>query len=95
MSETFDYGPVQRYEVVWMSGHIETVLAHQVMFPQQGAFISGGMLGVIAEAPGRSRVQMHAEIDGHWRLTLSALEEDIRSIRLVTADEPIPGGHHG
>jgi len=91
MSEHFDYGPVQRYEVVWMSGHVETVLAHQITWPQNGSFILAGMFGSTPEAGGKaSRVQFHAEVNGRWLLTLSALEEDIRSIRLVTAEEPIP-----
>jgi hypothetical protein len=90
VSETFDYGPLQRYEVTWMSGHVETVQAHQVTWPQQGVSMARGMLGLTTEQNGRSRVQMHAEIDGHWRLTLSALEEDIRTIRLATDDEPVP-----
>lgn len=90
MSETHDYGPVQIYEITWMSGHVETVQAHQVSWPQTGQYIARGMLGVTAEAPGRSKIQMHAEIAGRWVLTLSALEEDIRTIRNVTAGERVP-----
>jgi hypothetical protein len=33
--------------------------------------------------------------DRHWVLTLSAHEQDIRSIRLVTATEPIPDDRSG
>jgi hypothetical protein len=38
---------------------------------------------------------MHAEVDGRWCLTLAAREEDIRTMRLVTGGEPIPGGEGG
>lgn len=48
------------------------------------------MLGTATETHGRPKVELHAEIDGHWLLTLSALEEDIRTMRLVTEDELIP-----
>lgn len=87
----FNYGPVQRYEITWMSGHIETVLAHQVMYPHAGMALVGEMFGTAREA-GAPRIRMHAEIDGQWVLTLSAREEDIRTMRLVTDGEPIPGG---
>jgi len=90
MSENYDHGPVQTYEITWMSGHTETVLAHQVSYPQRGAFVFAGGFGSMAEESGPSKVQFHAELDGHWRLTLSALEADIRTVRLVTAGEPIP-----
>lgn len=88
-----NHGPVQRYEVTWMSGHIETVLAHQVTYPHAGLAMlgMGGMLAGSRES-GPPRVQMHAEIDSRWVLTLSAREEDIRTMRLVTEGEPIPGG---
>ena len=91
MSETFDYGPLQHYEITWMSGHVETIPAHQVTWPQQGSMLVAA-LGIQfgPEAPGARRILMHAEIDGRWLLTLSALEEDIRTIRLATEPEPIP-----
>lgn len=87
-----NYGPVQRYEITWMSGHIETVLAHQVTYPHAGfAMFAAGMVDGLRPA-GPARVQLHAEINDRWVLTLSAREEDIRTMRLVTEDEPIPGG---
>ncbi len=92
MSERYDYGPVQTYEIVWRSGHVETVLAHQVTYPQRGVFLTAASgLGLMTEQKGEPQVQFHAEIDGRWRLTLSADEADIRTIRLVTVDEPVPG----
>ena len=60
-------------------------------WPQRGMSIAHDLLGVTTATEGRSRVQMHGEIDGLWLLVLSALEEDIRTIRLVTAGEPVPG----
>jgi len=73
------------YEIVWMSGHVETVLAHQVSYP-------GGLPAFLGAPEGKPRIRMHAEIDGRWKPTLDALEEDIRTIRLVTDAEPLPGG---
>lgn len=90
----FNYGPVDSYEITWMSGHIETVQAHQVTFPHQGLhmFSGGGDLDTRTDALEVPRIRMHAEIDGRWVMTLAAREEDIRTIRLVTGGEQIPGG---
>ncbi|MDG4791893.1 hypothetical protein O7626_39455 [Micromonospora sp. WMMD1102] len=88
-----DRGPVQTYEITWMSGHIETVLAHQVSWPNNGmALVPAGLMFGAAQESAPSIIRMHAELDGHWTLTLSAREEDIRTIRLVTQPEPVPGG---
>lgn len=86
-----NYGPVDLYEITWTSGYIETVLAHQVTYPNNVETLAlfGGIGTKTAEAP---RIRMHAEINGRWVLTLQAREEDIRSIRLVTGGEQIPGG---
>jgi hypothetical protein len=85
-------GEPDRYEITWMTGHIETVLAHQVSYPHQGLAMAG-LLGIsTGDGNGPPRVQMHAEINGRWTLTLAAREEDIRTMRLVTAPEQIPGG---
>lgn len=89
-----DYGPVQTYEITWKSGHIETVLAHQVSWPRRGmALVASGFLaGLGDEQPTPSIIQFHAELDGRWLLMLSAHEDDIRTIRLITQPEAIPGG---
>jgi hypothetical protein len=86
----FKHGRPDVYEITWMSGHVERVLAHQVVYPQAGMML-GSAFGLTAE-PGAPRVRMHAEINGQWRLVLTAREEDIRSLRLVTDGEPFPGG---
>lgn len=81
----FDRGPLNVYEITWTSGHVERVTAHSVVHPNSN---SGWMTGKVPEQP---QIRVYAEIDGHWTLVLAAREEDIRTIRLVTADEPIPG----
>lgn len=81
----FDRGPLQTYEIHWVSGHVETVQGHQVSWSGGAMFGHSG-----PERP--TRVMIHGEIDGHFRLVLSALEDDIRTIRNVTAAESIPGG---
>jgi hypothetical protein len=78
----YDYGPLQTYEVIWQSGHVERIQAHQVIWPGNAAML----FGRTAEVP---RIVMHAQIDGHWTLMLSAPEEDIRTIRNVTTEEVI------
>lgn len=85
------HGRPDIYEITWMSGHIERVAAHQVSYPEAGLALARSMFNVAAEG-GAPRVRMHAEVDGHWRLVLAAREEDIRTMRLVSEAEPIPGG---
>lgn len=87
----FKYGRPDVYEVTWMSGHVERVPAHQVTYPHAGLVMAAEVIGVAADS-GAPRVQMHAEVDGRWTLVLSAREEDIRTLRLVTGGEPVPGG---
>lgn len=72
----YDHGPLDTYEVIWNSGHIEHVKAHQVLAPRPPLF---GLT-----SPGDNRWVVHGEIEGRWRLLLIAADEDIRSIRNVT-----------
>lgn len=78
-----DRGPLTTYEITWMSGHVERVQAHSVMYPNTFSILGG--------PGGKQRVQFHGEIDGRWRLVLSALDEDIRTIR-DCATERLGGG---
>jgi hypothetical protein len=81
-----------RYEITWMTGHIETVVAHQVSWPDNASDALHSMFGVETKTTEPARfIRLHAEIDGRWCLTLQAREEDIRTIRLVTNAEQIPG----
>lgn len=84
--------PPQVYEITWQSGHVEQVIAHQVSHDalrQRIGLLGGGH--VAAESEG-SRIKFHAEVDGRWTLQLSALKEDIRTIRNITGGEQAPGG---
>ena len=72
-------GPLQRYELIWRSGHVEHVEAHQVMWPMPG--LTAGFF----EARDSTRVLFHGEVDGHWSLVLAVDEADILSVRLVPA----------
>lgn len=84
----FNYGPLQQYEITWMSGHVETIPAHQVSYPHRGmALFADSVTSDLAAEGGAARVQLHAEIDGQWQLMLSAREEDIRTMRNVTGGE--------
>ncbi len=72
------------------SNGYETIPAHQVTYPSQGLAVAGLRTFGLTEQGGPARVQLHAELDGRWLLTLSAREEDIRTMRLVTHSEPLP-----
>lgn len=87
----FEYGPLQTYEVTWTSGHVEKIRCHQVSY-------SGGSAGLdvlatigLKTQQGDRRIHLHGMIDRHWRLILSAREDDIASLRLVTAGEEFAG----
>jgi hypothetical protein len=72
-----DYGPPDTYEVVWTSGHVERIQAHQVTWPLDFTF---------SRHDQRDRhVMLHGEIEGRWKLVLSAPVEQIHSVRLVAA----------
>ena len=74
MSAKFEYGPLDTYEVIWNSGHVEQVRAHQVLAPRPAVFGDHGT----------SVWMFHGEIDGKWRLLLVARDEDIKSVRNLT-----------
>lgn len=78
---TYEHGPLHTFEVIWKSGHVETIQAHQVLFPSPLPELFGG--------PGKrdDRICFHGEIDGRWTLILSAPEDEISTVRNVTATE--------
>jgi hypothetical protein len=77
-------GPLHRYEVTWANGHVEYIEAHQCLIPQ-ASFLS-------IRDDVQPRWTFHGEIDGVWRLILTAPEDQIRSVRDVTITERAPGG---
>lgn len=72
-----DRGPLREYEVTWRSGKVERYLGHQLMVPLETSMLYGG-------SSNRSRTMIHAEVDGHWRLLLSADSELIVTVRDIT-----------
>lgn len=93
----YDHGPLRTYEITWKSGHVETVQGHQVTFDSHRIHVDslfGGAFGTTATAVSHvePRFSIHGEIDGHWRLILTAQEADLLSIRDVTGQEAIPEG---
>ncbi len=85
---SYDHGPIDTYEIIWASGHVEYIQAHQVLMPPEDLpfHLGGGLFGRTAtevKAPRRAWT-FHGEIDGRWRLVLHAPAEDIRSVRNVT-----------
>lgn len=87
---TYDHGPLQTYEITWKSGHVERLRCHQVSFHSRDTGFAGGLVGVQVNHDDR-RVQFHGSFDGRWLLVLSALEDEIRTIRLVTGGEEFAG----
>lgn len=85
MSDYYDYGPLQTWEVTWNSGHVERFQGHQCLIDSDlfDGLVPGGRRGT-------KRVQIHGEFDGHWRLVMAAPEPDIRTVRLVTDGGPVP-----
>lgn len=79
---SYDHGPLRPYQVIWRSGHVETIMAHQVLLPS---------LPLFSDEPGprSNRLTIHGEIDGHWTLILDADYSDISSVRLVTTEGAI------
>ena len=95
MSDDYDNGSLRTYEVTWKTGHIERFQGHQVMFGSDRANVAsllGGAFGAVATSAETlpPRFTIHGQIDGHWRLVISAPEADLSSIRDVTADEITP-----
>lgn len=92
MSKDYDRGPIQTYEIVWKSGHIETIQAHQVTTAGATHEVMGAMLGVTTKTDRDPRIVFHGELDGQWLLVLSALERDISTVRLLPVSEQVPTG---
>lgn len=90
--DKFDHGPLQTYEITWRSGHIETIQAHQVSTSGGDNSFASAMFGVTVKTDRDPRIQFHGEFDGKWRLVLSALEQDIMTVRLLPATEQLPTG---
>lgn len=74
--------PSATYEITWNTGHIERIEACQVAWPNNGLILFHGK-----DLP--NRVEFHGYVDGRWTLQLSALMDDIRTIRNVTESELI------
>ncbi|MFG3585039.1 hypothetical protein [Streptomyces sp. NPDC047990] len=84
--------PPQVYEITWQTGHVETVIAHQVTHDALKVRVAAIGEGAFASNSEGARIKFHAEVDGLWTLQLSAFEADIRTIRNVTRGEQAPGG---
>lgn len=87
---TFERGPLDTYEIVWASGQIEHIAAHQVLAPptDMTASLFPGATGTKT----RDGWMFHGEVDGDWKLLLFARAEDIITIRNVTHTRDTAGG---
>lgn len=85
MSDRFEYGPPQQYQVIWQSGHVETVPGHQITWPGSATDMFAHFGGIAQQTERVRWLNIHAEIDGRWTLVLAAREADITSVRCLTA----------
>lgn len=86
----FEYGPLDTYEIIWASGQVEYIQAHQVILPPND--IVGAFLGGATATKKRDGWTFHGEIDGRWKLLLFAPAEDIITVRNVTHTRDTAGG---
>lgn len=77
----------QVYEITWRSGHVEQVIAHRVTHESLRSRVAAIGRREFATTAEGQRIKFHAEVGGRWTLQLSALEEDIRTIRNITCGE--------
>lgn len=92
----YDHGPLRTYRITWRSGQAETVQGHQVLFDSHrlssmagfSALFGGTAAGTRSDLP--PRFTIHGSFDGHWRMVMTAPEEDMLSVRDVTEDAPLP-----
>lgn len=79
-----DRGKPDSYEVIWKSGHIDCIEAHQISWPHRSS-------AWLDSSPSPTQVvHFHAEIEGRWTLVLSAPEEEIVTIRNLTRTNNLP-----
>lgn len=91
----YEHGPLDTYEVIWNSGQIEYIQAHQVIMPPLESPFSMGS-GVFGSAGATTKPRggwtFHGEIEGRWKLLLAADPADIKSVRNVTHTSDRAGG---
>lgn len=86
----YEYGPLDTYEIHWASGHVETIQAHQCILPQNA--LLGGLFGSADDEKIAPHWTFHGEVDGRWRLLLTAPADDIRTVRNVSHTNDVPAG---
>lgn len=82
MSATYDHGPLRPYRVIWKSGYVEEILAHQVLVPSVIPSLFG-------DPQTARRLLIHGEINGHWQLILDADYDEVSSVRLLAGSEDL------
>jgi hypothetical protein len=82
MTTPYDHGPLQTWQVIWRSGHVEEIRGHQCLLPSPNYFFR-------EEGPRENRLTFHGEIDGHWKLVLDVDYAEILSVRLLTGPEAV------
>lgn len=83
MTDT-ERAPIRSFEIVWASGHVEVIQAHQVTMPQPNL---GGMFGTSVKT--QDFIRFHGEIGGHWQLILAVKADLIHVIRDKATEEAL------
>lgn len=71
----------RKYELVWRTGQVEYIEATGVLY-SAGSSLSG--LG-----DGEAHIQFRLQTPDHWKLVLSAAEDQLKTIRDVTEEVPV------
>ncbi len=69
-----EYGPLEKFEILWNNGYGETIEAHQVSYP--------GNLTFGSNSP--RHIAFHSKINGRWGLVFQVREDKIISVRNLT-----------
>lgn len=86
----FEYGPLDTYEIIWATGQVERIAAHQVTAPPSD--LMAPFFPSATATKNRDGWKFYGEVDGHWKLLLFASVEDIITIRNVTHTRDTAGG---
>lgn len=93
LHSSYDHGPLNTYEIIYTSGHVEHIDAHQVTMPERDIF-PFSLGGVLADPQRKKRSgwTFHGGIDGRWEFLLFVDADDVHSVRNLTHTRDSVGG---
>jgi hypothetical protein len=75
------------YELVWKTGHVETIWACQVSWPNNSKKYMGSMFDGMDDHDAEdipNIIHFHADLGGKWTFVMMANEDELLSIRNLT-----------